>query len=240
VSQEQLKLACFPLGDKLKPDVRNIAAELDLATADRKDSQGICFVGKVDLPTFLQQKLKGETGDIVEIPKTWDKWKDFPTGLPRKDISDKKLEYYSCAYQYEAKDGTVAGQHKGAIFYTIGQRKGLNVGGKEEPLFVIALDTQRNHVYVGQGHDHPGLNRKGLLLTDKDTHWLREDMKLNPGESREMMVRIRYRQPLQKAVLFAREKGLYIIFDQLQRGIAPGQFAAWYEGDELIGSGVIK
>jgi len=239
-SQNQLKLAQFPLGDITKPEVRKIAQELNLATASRKDSQGICFVGKVDLPKFLQQKLKGEPGDIIEIPASWNGWRTFEQGLPGNEISEEELTYLTDAYDYTPKDGEVVGKHEGAIFFTIGQRKGLNVGGKKEPLFVIALDTNQNYVFAGQGHDHPGLNRKGLKVNGNDIHWLRDDLKMEPGESRDMLVRIRYRQPLQKARLYLRESGLYLVFDQLQRGIAPGQFAVWYDGDELIGSGVIE
>jgi len=240
LSQNQLKVAQFPLGDRTKPEVRELAQELKLATASRKDSQGICFVGKVDLPAFLQQKLKGEQGDIVEIPDAWNGWRTFEEGLPGNEISEKELRYLTDAYHYSPEDGEVVGRHEGAIFFTIGQRKGLNVGGKKEPLFVIALDTQHNDVFTGQGHDHPGLNRKGLKVNANDIHWLREDLKMEPGESRDMLVRIRYRQPLQNARLYLRTSGLYIVFDELQRGIAPGQFAVWYEGDELIGSGVIE
>lgn len=240
LSQSQLKMAEFPLGNRTKPEVREIAQELGLATASRKDSQGICFVGKVDLPVFLQQKLKGEHGDIIEIPASWNGWRTFEKGLPGNEISEEELIYLTDAYHYTPKDGEVVGKHEGAVFFTIGQRKGLNVGGKKEPLFVIALDTRHNCVFTGQGHDHPGLNRKGLKVNGNDIHWLREDLKMEPGESQDMMVRIRYRQPLQKARLFLRESGLYIVFDELQRGIAPGQFAVWYEADELIGSGVIE
>lgn len=240
LSQNQLKMAQFPLGDRTKPEVREIASELKLATASRKDSQGICFVGKVDLPIFLQQKLKGEPGNILEIPAEWNGWRAFAGGLPDNDISEEELNYLTGAYHYTPEDGEVVGKHEGAIFFTIGQRKGLNVGGKKEPLFVIALDTQHNDVFTGQGHDHPGLNRKGLKVKANDIHWLREDLKMKQGESRDMLVRIRYRQPLQKARLYLRESGLYIVFDELQRGIAPGQFAVWYDGDELIGSGVIE
>ena len=239
VSQDQLKMAQFPLGDRAKPEVRRIAQELDLATATRKDSQGICFVGKVDLPTFLQQKLKGEKGEIIEIPAGWEGWKKLDQGLPANEISEEELAYLTDTYMYSGRDGEIVGQHNGAIFFTIGQRKGLNVGGKTKPLFVIGLDISHNQVFTGQGHDHPGLNRKGLKLSNNDIHWLRDDLKLEVGESREMIVRIRYRQPLQKARIYSRENGVFIVFDQLQRGIAAGQFAAWYEGDELIGSGVI-
>ncbi len=240
LSQDQLKLAQFPLGERTKPEVREIAQELNLATATRKDSQGICFVGKVDLPKFLQQKLKRQSGDIIEIPVNWNGWRKFGQGLPEETIPDEELVHLTDAYHYSPGEGEVVGKHEGAIFFTIGQRKGLNVGGKKEPLFVIALDTHHNYVYTGQGHDHPGLNRKGLTVNGNDIHWLRDDLRMKPGESMDMMVRIRYRQPLQKAKLYLRESGLYIVFDRLQRGIAPGQFAVWYDGDELIGSGVIE
>ncbi|UCG27510.1 MAG: tRNA 2-thiouridine(34) synthase MnmA [Bacteroidales bacterium] len=240
VSQDQLKMAQFPLGEMTKPEVRKIAANLRLATATRKDSQGICFVGKVDLPAFLQQKLKRKPGDIVEISASSKTWMNFPGGLPENTISDQKLDILTRAFSYNSDDGEVVGKHDGAVFFTIGQRKGLNVGGKKKPLFVIALNVKKNLIFAGQGHDHPGLNRKGLKLENDEIHWLRDDLKMNPGESRDMNVRIRYRQPLQKARMFARKSGLYIVFNQLQRGIAPGQFAVWYDGDELIGSGVIE
>jgi len=239
VSQYQLEKALFPLGTMIKPEVRKIADELNLATAQRKDSQGICFVGKVDLPTFLQQKLTGKPGDIIEIPADWNNRKQYPFTYPDDDISTEDMKGITAPYLYNRSDGHIVGRHKGAVFYTIGQRKGLNVGGKEKPLFVISVDVENNILYVGQGHDHPGLNRKGLLVNRSDIHWIRKDMEIKPGRSEEMMVRIRYRQPLQKAKLFSKEDGMYIVFEKLQRGIAPGQFAAWYQGDELIGSGVI-
>ena len=239
VSQYQLEKILFPLGTMIKPEVRKIANELNLATAQRKDSQGICFVGKVDLPTFLQQKLTGKPGDIIEIPADWNNWKQYPFTFPDDGISTEDLKGITAPYLYNRSDGHIVGRHKGAVFYTIGQRKGLNVGGKEKPLFVISVDVENNILYVGQGHDFPGLNRKGLRINRSDIHWIREDMEIKPGRSEEMMVRIRYRQPLQRAKLFSKEDGMYIVFEKLQRGIAPGQFAAWYQGDELIGSGVI-
>ena len=239
VSQYQLEMILFPLGTMIKPEIRKIANELNLATAQRKDSQGICFVGKVDLPTFLQQKLTGKPGDIIEIPADWNNWKQYPFTFPDDGISTEDLKGITAPYLYNRSDGHIVGRHKGAVFYTIGQRKGLNVGGKEKPLFVINVDVKNNVLYVGQGHDFPGLNRKGLRINRSDIHWIREDMEIKPGRSEEMMVRIRYRQPLQRAKLFSKEDGMYIVFEKLQRGIAPGQFAAWYQGDELIGSGVI-
>ncbi|MQY80107.1 MAG: tRNA 2-thiouridine(34) synthase MnmA [Bacteroidetes bacterium] len=239
VSQYQLEKILFPLGTMIKPEVRKIANELNLATAQRKDSQGICFVGKVDLPTFLQQKLTGKPGDIIEIPADWNNWKQFFFTFPDDGISIEDLKGITAPYLYNRSDGHIVGRHKGAVFYTIGQRKGLNVGGKKKPLFVISVDVKNNILYVGQGHDFPGLNRKGLLVNRTDIHWIREDLEIKTGQSEEMMVRIRYRQPLQRAKLFSKEDGMYIVFEKLQRGIAPGQFAAWYQGDELVGSGVI-
>ncbi|MDP3003701.1 MAG: tRNA 2-thiouridine(34) synthase MnmA [Bacteroidales bacterium] len=241
VSQEQLATALFPLGDLTKPEVRKIAEKLGLATAQRKDSQGICFVGKVHLPTFLQQKLEAKKGNIVEIIDISGK-SIFPyiaEGIPGGDLSEEILSTMTESFKYEPSSGQIIGIHNGAHFFTIGQRKGMNVGGHKEALFVIGIDVEKNVVYVGEGQSHPGLNRKGLFIRKDETHWIRTDIKMEEGESRNYMVRIRYRQPLQGARLYCREKGMYIIFDKPQRGIAPGQFAAWYDGDEVIGSGVI-
>jgi tRNA-specific 2-thiouridylase len=231
LSQQQLEKALFPIGDIIKPEVRRIATELGLASAQRKDSQGICFVGKVDLPVFLQQKLEAKKGDIIEIPK------DFYSSEQEK--SPNNLDEISSDFNYKPTDGKKVGNHQGAHFFTIGQRKGLNVGGTPEPLFVLAIDVDENVVYVGQGQDHPGLFRKGLFIPKSDIHWVRPDMAMEIGESKEFLVRIRYRQPLQKGRLLLESTGMFIIFEQAQRGIAAGQFAAWYIDDELIGSGVI-
>jgi tRNA-specific 2-thiouridylase len=231
LSQQQLSRALFPIGHLLKPEVRKIASDLGLATADRKDSQGICFVGKVDLPVFLQQKIKAIEGEIVEIPRAF--YNSQPT------ISPDDLEALCKPIFYSKTDGNHVGQHHGAQFFTIGQRKGLNVGGKPEPLFVIATDVEQNVVYVGMGDNHPGLYRKGLFICQNDVHYIRPDLKLMPGQTARLMVRIRYRQPLQKATLHSRDNGIYIIFDNPQRGVTAGQFAAWYDNEELIGSGVI-
>lgn len=226
LSQQQLRMALFPIGHLLKPQVRKIAEEQGLVTATKKDSQGICFVGKVDLPTFLQQKIKSREGEIIEISADHPKYKlNSDTFLP---------------FAYEPEEGAVIGKHPGSQFYTIGQRKGLNVGGKAKPLFVISIDVEKNKVYVGQGDDHPGLNRKGLKINNGEIHWIRNDMEMKTGESRRYAVRIRYRQPLQDATLIKNEDGLYIEFDKLQRGITPGQFAAWYQENELLGSGIIN
>ena len=239
LNQDQLSRALFPIGDLTKPEVRDIAARLGLATAQRKDSQGICFVGKVHLPTFLQQKLAAKKGDIIEIINT-SVYPTLETGLPGNEVTDDFLINLCKHFSYEPGYGKKVGEHNGAHYYTIGQRKGMNVGGYTEPLFVIATDVQKNIVYTGEGHSHPGLNRKGLFVREDEIHWIRQDLAVGIGESRDFLVRIRYRQPLQKARLFRRKEGLYIVFDQLQRGIAPGQFAAWYDGDELTGSGVIN
>lgn len=238
VNQEQLAAALFPVGNLTKPEVREIADKLGLATAQRKDSQGICFVGKVHLPTFLQQKLKAKTGNIVEI-KDLMLYPVKSAGLPDKEEEENLLSDLTGPFRYEQSYGQTIGTHNGAHFFTIGQRKGMNVGGHKEALFVIATDVEENVVYVGEGQTHPGLNRKGLFIRKDEIHWIRPDLKMSEGQCRDYMVRIRYRQPLQQARLYCREKGLYIIFDKPQRGIAPGQFAAWYQMDEVIGSGVI-
>ena len=231
LSQQQLEKALFPVGSLLKPEVREIATKLGLATAERKDSQGICFVGKVDLPVFLQQKLAAKKGSIIEIPNS------FYSSIETANSTD--LVAISTPIAYKPTDGKMVGQHNGAHFFTIGQRKGLNVGGTPEPLFVIATDVERNIVYVGQGQEHPGLLRNGLLIPNNDIHWVRPDLKMKVDESKQFLVRIRYRQPLQNATLHRKEEGIYITFDTPQRGITAGQFAAWYTKDELIGSGVI-
>ena len=232
LNQSQLEKALFPIGHLLKPEVRRIAAELSLASADRKDSQGICFVGKVDLPVFLQQKLKSRKGNIVEIPK------EFYDSID--SIHNDDLVNLSKPLVYNPKDGKVIGTHQGANFFTIGQRKGLNIGGKEEPMFVISTNIETNIVYAGMGQNHPGLFRKGLFINANEVHWVRPDRMMKPNESIDLLVRIRYRQPLQQATLHCRENGIYITFKNPQRGITAGQFAAWYDGDELIGSGVIN
>lgn len=301
LTQEQLSQAMFPIGDIIKPEVRRLAHEADLPSADKKDSQGICFVGKVDLPTFLQQKLKPCEGDVVEV---YDEYysqneqyaflKSALESLLKDDVhqvqmitsyvsEDKAVEPLStgCPYSFEKlaalsdddflrlsqpvtydikfetetyrsgrkhikktryKDnpyGKIVGKHDGAQFYTIGQRKGLNIGGHKDSVFVIDTDIRENIIYVGEGHTHKGLSRCCLRIDPTEIHWIRPDLRMAEGEIRRYRVRIRYRQPLQDATLIMRQNGLYILFDAPQRGITPGQFAAWYDGDEMLGSGVI-
>ena len=301
LTQEQLSQALFPIGDIIKPEVRRLAHEADLPSADKKDSQGICFVGKVDLPTFLQQKLKPCEGDVVEV---YDEYyaqneqyaflKSALESLLKDDVhqvqmitsyvsEDKAVEPLStgCPYSFEKlaalsdddflrlsqpvtydikfetetyrsgrkhikktryKDnpyGKIVGKHDGAQFYTIGQRKGLNIGGHKDSVFVIDTDIHDNIIYVGEGHTHKGLSRCCLRIDPTEIHWIRPDLRMAEGEIRRYRVRIRYRQPLQDATLIMRQNGLYILFDAPQRGITPGQFAAWYDGDEMLGSGVI-
>ena len=212
LTQRQLSRALFPIGHLLKPEVRRIAAEQHLATAARKDSQGICFVGKVDLPVFLQQWLEAREGDIVEVPASWDGYRPLADGAT--------LDELAAPYAYRETDGTCVGRHRGAHFFTIGQRKGLNVGGKPEPLFVIATDVERNVLYVGQGQRHPGLYRRGLRILPDEMHWVRPDRALQPGASARFRMRIRYRQPLQDGVLHVTPEGGYIVFDeQIPRGV---------------------
>jgi len=232
LNQEQLSKILFPIGDLTKERVRELASEQSLATADKKDSQGICFIGKVDLPTFLQQRLETKKGDVIEIPRRFKGYLDFN---PARD----NPIYLSQPWRYQPEDGIQIGTHNGAHFYTIGQRKGLNIGGKREPLFIIGTDTMRNIIYTGEGKNHPGLYRKGLSISAANMHWVRPDLQLKPDESKRFSFRIRYRQSLQKGTLYVMKEACYIVFDKAQRGITPGQFAAWYEGDEVVGSGVI-
>ena len=300
LSQEQLAKAMFPIGDIIKPEVRRLAHEADLPSADKKDSQGICFVGKVDLPTFLQQKLKPCEGDIVEVYDSYytdneqytfirhtlsslmseageakmitdyvSEDKATPVsaaGCPFSmdavaGLSDEDLLRLSEPVRYDIRFetetyrsgrkhikktrykenpfGKIVGKHDGAQFYTIGQRKGLNVGGHKDSIFVIETDIPNNIIYVGEGHTHKGLSRSCLRVAPDEIHWIRQDLTMAPGQMRRYRVRIRYRQPLQDATVIMRENGLYILFDTPQRGITPGQFAVWYDGDEMVGSGVI-
>ncbi|MBR3989479.1 MAG: tRNA 2-thiouridine(34) synthase MnmA [Bacteroidales bacterium] len=303
LSQEQLSRTLFPIGDIVKPEVRRIAKEADLPSAEKKDSQGICFVGKVDLPTFLKQKLVSVEGDIVEVYDAYYqqdplyRWQQEkltellrpgqtlertvryapeekvltsdgkPLGVSPFDtakveaLTEAELNHLSLPVTYditfetetyrsgkhhvkktrykENPFGRIVGRHEGAQFYTIGQRKGLGVGGHENPVFVIATDTEANRVYVGEGHNHKGLSRFCLRVASDEIHWIREDLTMAVGEMRRYRVRIRYRQPLQSATLLMRESGLYILFDEPQRGISPGQFAVWYDGQEMLGSGTI-
>lgn len=237
LSQEQLAKSLFPIGGLMKPEVREIAAKLDLITADKKDSQGLCFIGKVRLPDFLQQQLKPKEGVIVEIPRSYSEYEQTD---PIFDSKELELAYLSRKADYNITDGKVVGKHQGAHFYTKGQRKGLAVGGTVEPLFVIDTDVNENVIYTGQGKAHPGLYKSALFITNDDLHWVREDLALSIGETMDVLARIRYRQPLVTAILYRVESGLYIEFSNPQSAIAEGQFAAWYLGDELIGSGVIS
>ena len=231
LSQEQLSRALFPVGGLLKSEVRRIAAEQHLATAKRKDSQGICFVGKVDLPVFLQQKIAARDGNIHEILPSWRGY-----SVERGDDVAALAE----PYRYTVRDGKKIGTHCGAHFYTIGQRKGLGIGGRKESLFIIATDVDNNVIYVGEGDSHPGLYRRALRIETDTLHWIDPAETMQAGERRPYQVRIRYRQPLQQAELIARADGMYILFAEPQRGIAAGQFAAWYDGDRLAGSGAIE
>lgn len=232
LTQEQLRYALFPIGDMLKPEVREIAAAQKLATAKRKDSQGICFVGKVDLPIFLQQKLAAREGNVHEILPTWRGYQHFGEESDLKKLAEP--------FHYTVRDGKKVGVHKGAHFYTIGQRKGLGIGGRKESLFIIATDVEQNVIYVGEGDSHPGLYRRALHIKSEEIHWVNPSEEMSVGDTRRYRVRIRYRQPLQDATLIRKEEGLYILFDEPQRGIAAGQFAAWYDGDILVGSGTIN
>ncbi|AEM71401.1 tRNA-specific 2-thiouridylase mnmA [Allomuricauda ruestringensis DSM 13258] len=237
LSQEQLSKTLFPIGELLKPEVRKIAADNNLITADKKDSQGLCFIGKVHLPEFLQQKLKPKKGVIVEVPNDA---AQFSITVPAFQNEREKLVFQAEKPVYSETDGKVVGEHQGAHYFTIGQRKGLNVGGTKEPLFVIDTDVEKNIIYTGQGKTHPGLLRNTLFIKEDELHWVRPDLALQEDETMEVMARIRYRQPLQAATLYKVGNGLYMDFKEKQSAITEGQFAAWYSNDELIGSGVIS
>jgi tRNA-specific 2-thiouridylase len=233
LSQEQLAKTLFPVGELLKPEVRKIAKEQNLITAEKRDSQGLCFIGKVRLPEFLQQQLKPKEGVIVEVPE------NSPVFAESND-SKGDLEKASRKFSYSEQDGKVVGKHQGAHFFTKGQRKGLAVGGTKEPLFIIETDVKENIIYTGQGKNHPGLYRNGLFVKQEEVHWIREDLRISAGEKMAVKARIRYRQTLQNATLHQTENGLYVIFENPQSAITEGQFVAWYLDDELLGSGVIS
>ena len=237
LSQEQLSKTLFPIGELLKPEVRKIAMAQQLVTAEKRDSQGLCFIGKVRLPEFLQQQLAPKEGVIVEIDATNDLYEEEPVSFASET---HRLEYLSSKQTYTISEGKKVGTHQGAHYFTKGQRKGLAVGGTKEALFVIDTDVKENVVYTGQGKSHPGLYRRGLFITAEEIHWVRPDLAIALGETMQVQARIRYRQPLEIATLHRVKKGLYVIFDTSQSAIAEGQFAAWYLEDELIGSGVIS
>lgn len=237
LNQNQLSKALFPIGELTKPEVREIAREIGLVTADKKDSQGLCFIGKVSLPTFLQQQLIPKEGEIVEI---FSDYKEFHKEKPVFETKLDELKYLSKKIKYQKEDGKVIGKHQGAQFFTIGQSKGLGIGGHKESCFIIDRDMENNILFVGEGKNFPGLYRKALKINNDEVHWVREDLRLKNGESMKIKARIRYRQPLEDAVLYQYEDGFFIEFENLQSAIAEGQFAAWYQGEELLGSGVIS
>ena len=235
LNQNQLSKALFPIGELTKPEVREIAREIGLVTADKKDSQGLCFIGKVSLPTFLQQQLIPKEGEIVEI------FSDFEEFHKEKPVFETKLDelkYLSKKIKYQKEDGKVIGKHQGAQFFTIGQSKGLGIGGHKESCFIIDRDMENNILFVGEGKNFPGLYRKALKINNDEVHWVREDLRLKNGEFMNVKARIRYRQPLEDAVLYQYKEGFFIEFENPQSAIAEGQFAAWYQGEELLGSGV--
>ncbi len=236
LSQEQLAKTLFPIGHLEKSEVRKIARDQKLVTAEKKDSQGLCFIGKVSLPDFLQQQLQPKEGPIIEISEDFDRYQEVP---PHFDSKEAQWAYRASRRQYKVTEGEEVGQHQGAHYFTVGQRKGLGVGGTPEPLFVLAVDTKENALYVGQGKKHPGLYQSALFIHSDEVHWVNPSLQLEVGESASYKVRIRYRQPLQEAVLERTEAGLYIVFQKPQSAITPGQFAAWYQEGELVGSGVI-
>ncbi|EKT4551428.1 tRNA 2-thiouridine(34) synthase MnmA [Flavobacterium psychrophilum] len=237
LSQEQLAKSLFPIGELTKPQVREIATKIELVTAEKKDSQGLCFIGKVRLPEFLQQQLKPKEGLIFEVDATNQIYNQEKINF---DSVQEKLAFEAKDIQYTPEVAKVVGKHQGAHYFTIGQRKGLNVGGTKEALFIISTNVETNAIYTGQGHKHPGLFKKALFVTNDEIHWIRPDLALTNGQTIQVMARIRYRQELQKATLHQFENGLYVEFETPQSAITQGQFVSWHIGDELIGSGVIS
>ena len=237
LSQHQLSKALFPIGELTKPAVREIAKKANLITAEKKDSQGLCFIGKVRLPEFLQQKLQSKEGEIVQVSNTADL---YQREQPKFNSKKEELDFFATKYQYNKLDGKVVGKHLGAHYFTKGQRKGLAVGGTKEPLFVIETDVRENVIYAGEGKHHKGLFRSVLFVSNEEEHWIREDLKLKNQESLDVEARIRYRQPLEKAILHKVENGIFVEFQNPQSAIQEGQFVAWYQNEELLGSGVIS
>lgn len=229
LSQAQLAKSLFPIGHLLKSEVRELAREADLITAEKKDSQGLCFIGKVRLPDFLQQQLQPKEGNVWEVP----------ADSPLFDTPRISLKEQAAPFAFHPKYATKRGKHRGAHYYTVGQRKGLQIGGSPKPLFVLDVNTEYNAIYVGQGEDHPGLYRTALFIKPEEVHWVRPDLALQPGEEAAYQARIRYRQPLVPVVLQMTDEGLYMVFEAPEKAITPGQFAAWYRNEELIGSGTI-
>ena len=236
ITQNQLSKALFPIGHLEKQEVRKIAMELNLVTAEKKDSQGLCFVGKISLPLFLQQQLKAKTGEIIEIPQELPQYELYNT----LNASAKNVSSLAAPFIYSKDMGTVVGQHQGAYYYTIGQRKGLQIGGKPLPSFIIGVDTINNLLYTGQSELHNGLNKYALKIEINSINWLNNNILFNKNNELSCRVRIRYRQPLQDAILLKVNGDVFILFLKKQKGVTPGQFAAWYQGNELVGSGVIE
>ena len=237
LNQKQLSKAIFPIGHLTKSDVRDIAKKNDLITADKKDSQGLCFVGKVKLPDFLKQRLTPKKGKVIKIDSESVKQE---IDLNEVKSKEKELELLSSPFSFSSDDGEEIGEHHGAYYYTVGQRKGLNIGGFSEPLFVLETDVSKNIIYVGMGESHPALYKKALFVKSNEIHWIREDLKINENETMNVEFRIRYRQPLQSGTIYRFKKGLYILFDKPISSVTSGQFVSWYIDDELIGSGTIN
>ena len=237
LNQKQLSKAIFPIGHLTKADVRNIAKTNDLITAEKKDSQGLCFVGKVKLPDFLKQRLTAKKGKVIKIDSKFIQQK---TDLTMFNSKEEELQFLSSPFSFSSSDGQEIGEHNGAYYYTVGQRKGLNIGGFRDPLFVVQTDVSNNIIYVGMGESHPALFKKALFVNSNEIHWIREDLKIDENETMQIEFRIRYRQPLQSGTLYRFKKGLYILFDKPISSVTAGQFVSWYINDELIGSGIIN
>lgn len=203
VPQQALQKTLFPLGGLTKPEVRRLAEEAGFATARKKDSTGICFIGERRFRDFLQQYLPANPGPMV------------------------------------TPEGDVIGEHLGLMYYTLGQRQGLGIGGvagyDESPWFVVAKELEQNRLVVAQGHDHPLLYRQ--TLEAEQLHW---PAGAPPAGRFTCQARCRHRQPLQACEVELRGETMQITFQRPQRAITPGQSVVLYHDGECLGGGIIR
>lgn len=248
LNQYQLSKALFPIGELQKSEVRQIAENMNLVTANKKDSQGLCFIGKVSLPDFLQQQLLVKKGDVIEVDRDSIRTKQHRDRVVSGDFNSNQWHV-----KFLRGDGKVIGEHSGAHFYTRGQRRGLQIGGKPLPLFVLDTDVLENIVFVGQGDDHPALYSAGLFVKSEEAHWVRPDLQqavlehgVGNSDQPRLLCRIRYRQELVGCRLNRWEEGngpmggYQVLFDAPLKSVTAGQFVAVYNNDEIVFSGVIS
>ncbi|MFM2476934.1 tRNA 2-thiouridine(34) synthase MnmA [Celerinatantimonas sp. MCCC 1A17872] len=204
LSEQHMAQTLFPVGELEKPQVRKIAEEQGLVTADKKDSTGICFIGERKFTEFLQRYLPARPGKI------------------------------------ETAEGEVIGEHQGLMYHTLGQRKGLHIGGRkdanEEPWYVVDKDVERNVLIVGQGHDHPRL--RSMAMQVKQLHWVNRQTRKEPFRA---VVKTRYRQQdIPCKIVPVDDDTLLVEFDSYQIAVTPGQSAVFYDNEECLGGGIIE